>query len=67
MLGEVYDERAAEILATSTRLTAAVALADEVRAILHDRGEVPDAELVDQIDAAFDRYWAACKGTSGGA
>lgn len=54
---------AAVVEATSVQLSAAVILADEVRAILHDRGDVPDGVLLDRIDAAYDRYWHARRAT----
>lgn len=56
---EPIPQLVAPIEAASTYLSASVVFADEMRAILHDRGDVSDADLVDRIDAAYDRYWHA--------
>lgn len=61
------DPRAAAIERTSAYLSAAVALADEVRAILHYRDEVPDGALLDRVDEACDRYWSMAHSLKRGA
>lgn len=58
---DLPDDLATRVLSTSTHLAAAVAFADEVRAVLHQRDEASDTELVERIDTAFDRYWSATR------
>ena len=49
---DLPDDLATRVLSTSTHLAAAVAFADEVRAVLHQRDEASDTELVERMGGA---------------